>query len=196
MSKFGYGLYVVTAAENGADNGCVVNTVMQVTSAEPFIAIMAMNKANRTHNMIINTGAFNISVLDESAPFALIEKFGFNKGNGSNKFVDYTDIKRSGNGIIYLSTHSNAYVSCEVAEISDYGTHSLFKARIVGGEVTGEGESLTYAHYRKHIKPQPQSSPTKGYICGICGYIYSGGTLPADYICPLCSHGAADFTAM
>ena len=33
----------------------------------------------------------------------------------------------------------------------------------------------------------------KGFVCKICGYIYEGDTLPDDYICPLCKHGAIDF---
>ena len=33
----------------------------------------------------------------------------------------------------------------------------------------------------------------KGWVCKICGYVYEGETLPADFICPLCKHGAEDF---
>lgn len=33
----------------------------------------------------------------------------------------------------------------------------------------------------------------KKYVCKICGYIYEGDELPADFVCPLCKRGAADF---
>ena len=33
MFKIGYGLYILTASENGFDNGCIINTVSQVTSS-------------------------------------------------------------------------------------------------------------------------------------------------------------------
>ena len=31
------------------------------------------------------------------------------------------------------------------------------------------------------------------YVCKICGYVYEGGELPKDFVCPLCKHGAEDF---
>ena len=33
----------------------------------------------------------------------------------------------------------------------------------------------------------------KKFVCKVCGYIYEGETLPADYICPLCKKGADVF---
>lgn len=55
--------------------------------------------------------------------------------------------------------------------------------------------SATYAYYFEHIKPKPQPAAEKktGFVCKICGYVYEGETLPEDYICPLCKHGAEDF---
>ena len=31
----------------------------------------------------------------------------------------------------------------------------------------------------------------KKWVCKVCGYVYEGETLPEDFICPLCKHGAA-----
>jgi len=31
------------------------------------------------------------------------------------------------------------------------------------------------------------------YTCDICGYVYEGDELPADFICPWCKHPASDF---
>ena len=33
----------------------------------------------------------------------------------------------------------------------------------------------------------------KKFVCSVCGYVYEGGELPADFICPLCKHPASDF---
>ena len=33
----------------------------------------------------------------------------------------------------------------------------------------------------------------KVWVCTVCGYIYEGETLPADFICPICKHPASDF---
>ena len=34
---------------------------------------------------------------------------------------------------------------------------------------------------------------TKRYVCKICGYVYEGEQLPADFVCPICKRGAEDF---
>jgi rubrerythrin len=31
------------------------------------------------------------------------------------------------------------------------------------------------------------------YVCKVCGYVYEGDELPADYKCPLCGAGAEYF---
>ena len=62
MYKLSYGLFVVTVKEAEKDNGCITNTVMQVTSTPNRISL-AVNKENYTHGMIERTGKFNVSVL-------------------------------------------------------------------------------------------------------------------------------------
>ena len=69
LFKIGYGLYVLTAKEENKDNGCIVNTVMQLTSNPCFIGI-AVNKQNYTCGMIQRTKKLNISVLSEKSKFA------------------------------------------------------------------------------------------------------------------------------
>ncbi len=85
MFNIGYGLYVLTAIENGFDNGCIINTVSQVTS-NPNRVSVTVNKQNKTHDMIYNTEMFNISVLTEETPFDVFKHFGFQSGNSVNKF--------------------------------------------------------------------------------------------------------------
>ena len=38
-----------------------------------------------------------------------------------------------------------------------------------------------------------QEEKKKGWGCTVCGYVYEGDPLPADFICPWCKHGAEDF---
>jgi flavorubredoxin/rubredoxin len=40
--------------------------------------------------------------------------------------------------------------------------------------------------------PQPKEKK-KGFVCKICGYVHEAETLPDDFVCPLCNHGAEDF---
>ena len=78
----------------------------------------------------------------------------------------------------------------------DYGTHTLFVADVVEAGILSDEPSVTYAYYFAHIKPKPQEKLEEerhGWVCKICGYFYEGEELPADFVCPLCKHGADDF---
>lgn len=194
MFKISYGLYILTAQEDGFDNGCVVNTVSQVTSSPNRISV-AVNKQNKTCHMIAATGSLNVSILGESAPFSLFQHFGFQSGAQVDKLKDYPDQARSENGLVYLTRYANAWLSGRVVQQVDLGTHILFIADVTDGEVLSDEPSMTYAYYHASVKPQPspQVPKTKGWRCRICGYVYEGEQLPEDYVCPLCKHGPEDF---
>ncbi len=192
LFNIGYGLYVLTANENGKDNGCIINTVMQVTS-DPLQIAIAVNKRNFTTGMIQNTKKFNISVLAENSEFEIFKRFGYQSGKDVDKFSDFFDTKRSPNGVLYITKNTNSYMSAYVKQEIDLGTHILFIAQLVEAEKLSEIPTVTYNYYQKNIKPAPQSTNKKGWRCKICGYIYEGENLPADYICPICKHGAIDF---
>lgn len=195
MYKLGYGLYVLTAKEEGFDNGCIINTAMQVTTTPNRISV-TVNKANKTHDMILNTKEFTISVLAENADFQTFQHFGFQSGANVNKFENYTTAERGENGIYYVTAGTNAYISGKVVSTVDLGTHTMFIADVTGGEVLAETTSATYDYYQKNIKPQPQAQKKTGYVCTICGYVYEGDQLPEDFICPICKHGASDFVKL
>ena len=192
MFKLSYGLFVLTARDGAKDNGCIINTAQQLTSAPMRISI-TVNKANYTHDMIEKTGAFNISVLTEGAPFGLFKQYGFQSGRTADKLSGGEP--RTENGIAYLSEHANAVISGKVISTVDCGTHMLFIADVTEAHVLSAEPSVTYAYYFAHIKPKPQpaAEKKKGFVCKICGYVYEGETLPPDFICPLCKHGAEDF---
>ncbi len=192
MYKLSYGLFVLTACENGVDNGCITNTAIQVTSSPNRVAV-AVNKKNYTHDMIVSTRKFNVSILTERAPFSLFERFGFKSGRDVNKFADFGDVERSENGLVYLTKYTNAFISAEVVEMVDCGTHTLFIANTVEAKVLSAEPSVTYEYYFEHIKPKPETAKKKGFVCKVCGYVYEGEELPEDYVCPLCGHGAEDF---
>ncbi len=194
MFKIGYGLYVLTAKENGFDNGCIINTVSQVTS-DPNRITVAVNKANKTHDMIVASGEFNVSVLSTSATFDIFKAFGFRSGKDVDKFSDFKAVERSNNGIYYITDATNAFISAKVVTATDLGTHTLFLADVTDCEVLSEATSVTYDYYHKNIKPKPEVKKMSKtyYRCKICGYIYEGDELPADFICPLCKHPASDF---
>ena len=192
LFNIGYGLYVLTANEGEKDNGCIINTVMQVTS-DPLQIAIAVNKKNYTNEMIQRTKKFNVSILSESAKFEIFEHFGFHSGRDTDKFASFYNTKRSPNGVLYITQNTNSYMSAYVKQEIDLGTHTLFIAQLVAAEILSDEPTVTYAYYQKNIKPRPQPAAKKGWICKICGYIYEGENLPPDFICPICKHGAADF---
>lgn len=192
LFKIGYGLYVLTANEQGKDNGCIVNTVMQVTS-DPCQVAVCVNKNNYTCEMIQHTKKFNVSILAEGVSFDVFKNFGFQSGKNTDKFTNFADVKRSPNGILYVTKNTNAFMSAYVQQEIDLGTHIMFIAQLVEAEVLSDNPTVTYDFYQKNIKPRPQKTEKSGWRCKICGYIYEGEILPDDYVCPVCKHGAIDF---
>lgn len=197
MYKLSYGLFVLTARDCDKDNGCIINTAIQAASTPNQISI-CVNKANYTHDMIMKTGAFTVSVISQKATFDLFKHFGFQTGKEVNKFTDFTECSRGENGIYYVTKGTNAYISVKVTKTEDIGSHTMFIGEITDMEVLSEDASATYDYYMNNIKPKPQEvGKTKDgqtiWRCTICGYEYVGEELPEDFICPICKHPASDF---
>ncbi len=191
LFKIGYGLYVVTSNDGKKDNGLIVNTVTQVTNTPNRIAV-TINKENYSHHIIKQTGKMNINCLTVDAPFPVFEKFGFVSGRNVDKFADY-DSLRSDNGLIFLPRYINSFMSLKVEQYVDLDTHGMFICSVTEARVLSDRETMTYSYYHANVKPKPQTDGKKGFVCKICGYIHEGDTLPEDFICPLCKHGASDF---
>ena len=191
LFNIGYGLYVVTSNDGKKDNGLIVNTVMQITNTPNRIAV-AINKENYSHHVIKQTGKLNINCLSEDAPFAIFERFGFQSGRNTDKFADM-EIFRSNNGLPFLSRNINSFMSLNVEQYVDLDTHGVFICSITESRVISDRPTMTYSYYHENVKPKPKTEGKKGYVCTICGYVYEGDTLPDDFVCPLCKHGASDF---
>ncbi len=197
IHKLTYGLFVVTATLDGKDNGCITNTVSQVTTSPNRISL-TVNKNNFTHDMIIKSGKFTASIISQDAEFSLFKHFGFQSGKEVNKFADFSDCKRAENGNYYITKGTNAYISATVCQTIDLGTHSMFIADVTETSVLSSVPSADYSYYHANIKPKPQAVGNTDdgktvWRCTICGYEYVGEELPEDFICPLCKHPASDF---
>ena len=191
LFNIGYGLYVVTSNDGAKDNGLIVNTVTQVTNTPNRVAV-TVNKMNYSCEVIAKTGKLNISTLSQDAPFKIFEHFGFQSGRNVDKFADFEHAQRSSNGLLFLDRYANSYISCDVISQVDLQTHVMFICDVTQCVNLSDVETMTYTYYQKNVKPRPETEK-KGFVCKICGYVYEGDTLPEDYICPLCKHGAADF---
>ena len=187
-----YGLFLLSANENGKDNGCIINTAVQVAN-EPTRISISVIRGNKTCDMILASGKFNISAITDTAPFELFRHFGMQSGRDADKFAGYESAARSENGLYYLTEHSNMFLSAKVTEKIDLGSHILFIAEVTDGEVLSDGNSCTYGFYQSHIKPKTKKSAKKQWVCTVCGYVYEGEEVPDDFLCPLCKHGKEDF---
>ncbi len=174
--KINYGLYLITARDNEKDNGCVIDALMQLTENPPVVAF-SINKVNKTHEMLMNTKEFNISVLTEDAPKKLFQVFSAKSGKDINKFERFTEVKRSANGLLHLSNYTNAIFSGKIIDTVDSGSHTLFRGEITESSVMNNKDTLTYSTYRKGInykemfcfQCQQTARGTGCAVAGVCG---------------------------
>lgn len=191
LFNISYGLYVVTSNDGKKNNGLIVNTVMQLTNSPAKVGV-CINKENYSHDIIKSTGAMNVNCLTESTSFDIFKRFGFASGRDTDKFAGL-DFNTSENGLPVLKDNINAFISLKVCDYTDLGSHGMFICEVTEAEIVSDEPAVTYTYYQKNIKPKPETTKKKGYVCKICGYVYEGETLPDDFICPLCKHGAEDF---
>ena len=214
LFQIGYGLYLVSANENGKDNACIVNTVMQVTQ-NPIRLLVSISNQNLTHDMVKNTGKMTISVLTEKTPFSVYSHFGYQSGRKVDKFEDFEDVTRCANGCYRLNRNSSAYFCGKVCDSFTLDTHTMFLVDVEDADIVSSQTPVTYDFYQKYVKqpykpvvkkPEPTKAASESqtedgakkteinsYVCKICGYVYERESLPEDYICPICKHGASDF---
>lgn len=195
MEKVSYGLFVVTVNSNDKDNGCILNTVTQVAINPNRISI-AINKVNYTHDLLMSSDDFTVSIISIRAEFELFKQFGFQSGRDVDKFKGFKDVKRVSNGTLAITKGTNAYICGKIFERIDLESHTLFIADVTDMDILSNDKSATYDYYHSNIKPQKTSKiDTEKTIwrCRICGYEYEGEEINEDFICPICKHPASDF---
>lgn len=203
-----YGVYVVSTMDKDRPTGCIANSIMQITSSPATIAV-SINHDNYTNRCIAASGKFAFSILAENSDSSLIGTFGFQCGKDVNKFdsVAYEVVEG-----VPVVKDSCGYVVCRVIDTMETATHTVFLGEVVEGDVyEGAGDAMTYAYYHKVVKgkapinaptylpeteekaDKPSNSPTHKWVCQVCGYVYEGEELPADFTCPICKQGADKF---
>ena len=197
MHAITYGLFVLTAKQENRHNGCIINTAMQVTT-EPNRISITVNKANHTHDTLMETDDFTVSVISEDADFDLFKHFGFQSGKDTDKFSGFDDVREAKNGTLVVTKGTNAYISGKISDRIDLGSHTMFIADVVDGEILSDEKSASYEFYQKNIKPvrnakEGEKDGKTVWVCTVCGYEYEGEEIPSDFVCPWCKHPASDF---
>ena len=219
LYNLSYGLYVVASQKEGKLNAQIANTVIQVTSEPPTVAV-CINKQNLTHEFITQSKAFTASMLSQDTPLSFIGHFGFKSGREIDKFKDI-NYKLGESKAPIVFDHSLAYLEARVINQVDVGTHTIFIGELVGADVLKEGEPMTYAYYHQVKRgTTPKTAPSyieerketvskmAKYKCSVCGYIYDpelgdpdGGIkpgtpfekIPDDWVCPVCGASKDQF---
>lgn len=195
MYALSYGVFMLATKSGDKTNGCITNTCMQVANNPTRVAIAVIN-ANYTCDLLKESGVCTLSILDESIKFETIKHFGMQSGRDVDKMSELS-LPVDERGIPYLGWGACAVLSLTVVDSKDLGSHTLFIAEVSDAKVLSELKPITYATYQSDLKPKadPTGKDKKivGWKCKICGYVYHGATLPADYTCPLCGHDASDF---
>jgi flavin reductase (DIM6/NTAB) family NADH-FMN oxidoreductase RutF/rubredoxin len=219
LHNLSYGLYVVASEKQGKLNAQIANTVIQVTSEPPAIAV-CINKQNLTHEFITDSKVFVASVLSQDTPLSFIGHFGFKSGREVDKLKDVNYKLGEAKAPVVLD-HSLAYLEARVINQLDVGTHTIFIGELVGADVLREGEPMTYAYYHQvkrgttpktapsYIEERKEKVPKMAkYECTVCGYIYDpelgdpdGGIkpgtpfeeIPDDWVCPVCGASKDQF---
>ena len=195
-----YGMYLVST-KNETPSGCIINTLVQITSTNPLIAI-SLNKNNATHNEIVKSKRFAVSVLSEETNQEVIKTFGYFSSKDINKF-DNVKYEEKDNLPVVLEDISS-YLICKVENIIDCETHDIFIGRVELTEKVSNKIPMTYKYYHENRKgTSPKNAPTfieekkkDAYRCTVCGYIYDNEKeeipfeeLPDDWVCPRCGVG-------
>jgi flavin reductase (DIM6/NTAB) family NADH-FMN oxidoreductase RutF len=159
LYKLGYGLYIVSSRKGDRLNGQIANTVFQITSEPPTIAV-SINKNNLTHEFITESKVLAVSVLSQDTPLTLIGHFGFKSGRDIDK-LDGINYKIGESQAPVVTEHTLAYLEVRVNKEVDVGTHTIFIGELVGAEVIKEGEPMTYAYYHQVKRgTTPKTAPS------------------------------------
>lgn len=196
------GLYLVSSKNEGHQAGCIINTLMQVTS-KPVQVSITINKENDTTDTILKSNVFHVTALASNVDMNVIATFGFQSSKEIDKFQSF-ETKYDTLDNPYIEEGMNASFACKVVHILDVGSHIIIVGEVVESESLSQENSMTYAYYHDVKKgTSPKNAPTyqeeiktdkkTKWRCKICGYIYEGEELPADFICPICGQPASMF---
>lgn len=205
-----YGLFILGCqTPDGKSTGCTVNTVFQLTSDPPVLAV-SVNHKNYTNEIMKKTGRVAISVLNQDADIAVIGGMGFRSGRDTDKFAEVPHIVRP-DGLPILVEGCCGIFICKVTGSMELSTHTLFLCEVQEGYRTGMGQvpPMTYAYYHTvkkgtepptaptYIAPDPTEKKADKWICSICKYEYKGDIpfeeLPDDWVCPICKQPKSVF---
>ncbi len=159
LRSLGYGMYIIGSRKGDRFNGQIANTVFQITSEPPTVAV-SINKSNLTHEFITDSKVFTASVLCQGTPLSFIGRFGFKSGRDTNK-LEGVDYKIGETGAPVVIENAVSYIEARVIKEVDMGTHTIFIGKIVNAEVVSDKVCMTYEYYQQVKRgTTPKTAPS------------------------------------
>jgi flavin reductase (DIM6/NTAB) family NADH-FMN oxidoreductase RutF/rubredoxin len=219
LRDIGYGMYIIGSYKDGKIDASIANTVFQITSKRPTIAV-SITKSNLTYEFIKASKVFTVSILSQDTPLSFIGRFGFKSGRDTQK-LEGIKYKMGRTGAPVILDNAVSYLEARVTNEIDVGDHAVFIANVSEADVLSHKALLTYDYYHHEKRgttpktapsyvreKRPGTSRSAKYRCTVCGYIYNPshgdpeadikpGTpfeeLPDDWVCPICGVGKGKF---
>ena len=201
LRNLSYGMYVISTSLNNELAGCVVNTVVQITSSNPIIAV-SVNKNNYTNTILKQSKRMAISILSTETSKETITNFGFYSQRNVNKFKDNYELI---NEMPIIKDNLCGYLIGDIIDIIEAESHDIFLMRLTNSKNISDKNPMTYEYYQTNLKGKSsinaptfieekvENSSSNKYRCIICGHIYDDSKeqvkfedLPDDWKCPVC----------
>ncbi|NIS74877.1 MAG: flavin reductase [Deltaproteobacteria bacterium] len=143
LSKFSYGVYVLTASMNEKINGCTIAWVSRVSFEPPIVAV-SIAPERLTHGYVKQAKTFALSVIpDSDRGVELGRHFGLVSGRKVDKFANIGYF--TGETGAPILKEAIGYVECKVIFSTEAGDHTIFVGEILSGKVLDESEKpLTF----------------------------------------------------
>lgn len=146
MARFPGAVTIVTALSGSERRGITATAVCSVT-ADPPSLLVCLNRKTGTCAAVRESGMFNVNLLPDAASPIALRFAGAGGVTGEDKFAagDWITDARG----LPLLTEASLSFSCDVAEVTEAGSHSIFIGQITG-LMLGAAPALIYEQSRFH----------------------------------------------
>lgn len=134
MRFWATGVTVVTSAADGARHGMTVSSFTSLSLAPPLVMV-SLEKTTRTHELVMASNAFGVTVLTQ-AQRDISNRFAGRETEEGDRFEGLATFELT-SGSPFLAG-GQAFFDCRVAVCHDAGTHTVVIGEVVAVRV-GEG---------------------------------------------------------
>ena len=153
----------ITSQRQGKENGMISDAAVRasIVPTVPRLSVY-IHKFNYSHDMIYETGRFVMHLL-HTKQLDVVRRLGFFSGRDQDKLAGLPHHK--GKTGVPVLDECFAHFECEVANVMDTGSSTLFLGDVVavgcgaaaGGGLEPKGELMTAAYFRSHMPAEWRS---------------------------------------